>query len=53
MTIEPGKTIVGFIGLGVMGLDTPGLDLTLSLYEKMAEMGYENNGTQALFKLFE
>lgn len=36
-----------------LGLDTPGLDLTLSLYEKMAAMGYENNGTQALFKLFE
>ena len=35
------------------GLDTPGLDLTLSLYEKMIEMGYENQGTQALYKLFE
>lgn len=36
-----------------LGLDTPGLDLTFSLYKKMVEMGYENNGTQALFKLFE
>ena len=36
-----------------LGLSTPGLDLTLSLYKKMAKMGYENSGTQALFKLFE
>jgi 3-hydroxyisobutyrate dehydrogenase len=36
-----------------MGLETPGLDLALSLYKKMAEKGFENNGTQALFKLFE
>jgi len=35
-----------------LGLDTPGLDLTLSLYKKMAEKGFENDGTQALFKLF-
>ena len=35
-----------------MGLDTPGLDLTLSLYRKMSEMGMDENGTQALFKLF-
>ena len=33
-------------------LDTPGLDLALSLYKKMAEDGCENEGTQALFKLF-
>ncbi len=36
-----------------LGLKTPGLDLTLSLYEKMVEMGYEDKGTQSLFKLFE
>ncbi|MBU1340057.1 MAG: NAD(P)-dependent oxidoreductase [Proteobacteria bacterium] len=36
-----------------LGLETPGLDLTLSLYKKMVEMGCEDNGTQALFKLFE
>ena len=35
-----------------MGLETPGLDLALSLYKKMAEMGYENDGTQGLFRLF-
>ncbi|MBU8848829.1 MAG: NAD(P)-dependent oxidoreductase [Desulfobacterales bacterium] len=35
-----------------MGLETPGLDLALSLYKKMAEMGYENDGTQGLLKLF-
>ncbi|WP_291463354.1 NAD(P)-dependent oxidoreductase [Desulfobacula sp.] len=36
-----------------LGLETPGLNLALSLYEKMAEKGFENNGTQALFKLFQ
>ena len=36
-----------------LGLETPGLNLTLSLYEKMSDLGYDNNGTQALFKLFE
>jgi len=36
-----------------LGLKTPGLDLTLSLYEKMVEMGYEDKGTQSLFELFE
>lgn len=35
-----------------MGLDTPGLDLTLSLYRKLADMGLNEKGTQALFKLF-
>ena len=34
-------------------LETPGLDLALSLYKKLAEMGHENKGTQALWKLFE
>ncbi|MBU0973368.1 MAG: NAD(P)-dependent oxidoreductase [Proteobacteria bacterium] len=36
-----------------LGLETPGLDLALSLYRKMAEKGLENDGTQALYKLFE
>jgi len=36
-----------------LGLDTPGLDLALSLYKKMAEKGLENNGTQALYKLYQ
>ena len=35
-----------------MGLETPGLDLALSLYKKMAEKGFENDGTQGLFRLF-
>ena len=35
-----------------LGLETPGLDLALSLYKKIAEKGFENDGTQALFKLF-
>lgn len=34
-------------------LNTPGLKLALSLYKKMAKMGYENKGTQALFELFD
>ncbi len=36
-----------------VGQDTPGLDLALSLYKKLAANGDENLGTQALFKLFE
>ena len=35
-----------------MGLETPGLDLALSLYTKMADKGFENDGTQGLFRLF-
>ncbi len=35
-----------------IGLNSPGLDLALSLYEKMIENGFENDGTQALYKLF-
>ena len=35
-----------------MGLDTPGLELALSLYTKLAEKGEENSGTQALYKLY-
>ncbi|AET67369.1 beta-hydroxyacid dehydrogenase, 3-hydroxyisobutyrate dehydrogenase [Desulfosporosinus orientis DSM 765] len=35
-----------------MGLLTPGLELAKTLYEKLAENGEENSGTQALFKLY-
>lgn len=35
-----------------MGLMTPGLELSLSLYEQLAESGEEDSGTQALIKLF-
>jgi len=34
-----------------MGLTTPGLSLSLELYQKLAQMGEENSGTQALIKL--
>ncbi|RLC24328.1 MAG: NAD(P)-dependent oxidoreductase [Deltaproteobacteria bacterium] len=59
--VEPGFYIKHFIkDMNIaaasstrLGLKTPGLDLTLSLYKRMADMGFENNGTQALFKLFE
>ncbi|HCY84293.1 MAG TPA: oxidoreductase [Desulfobacteraceae bacterium] len=58
---QPGFFIKHFIkdmGIAVesarrMNLDTPGLDLAYSLYKKMAEMGFEDNGTQALYKLFQ
>ena len=36
-----------------MTLDTPGLDLALSLYEKLADAGYEDDGSHALYRLYE
>ncbi|SER37550.1 3-hydroxyisobutyrate dehydrogenase [Gracilibacillus ureilyticus] len=36
-----------------MGLTTPGLELSLKLYEELAENGEEDSGTQALIKWFE
>lgn len=58
---QPGFYIKHFIkDMGIaadsarsLGLETPGLDLALSLYQKMADKGLENNGTQALYKLFQ
>ncbi|MDD9303336.1 MAG: NAD(P)-dependent oxidoreductase [Desulfobacter sp.] len=58
---QPGFFIKHFIkDMGIardsaktMNLDTPGLDLAYSLYREMAEKGYGENGTQALFKLFQ
>lgn len=35
-----------------LGLDTPGLDLALQLYRRLADQGHENDGTQALFRLY-
>lgn len=35
-----------------LNLDTPGLRLALSLYEKLAAEGMENKGTQALIELY-
>ena len=35
-----------------MGLLTPGLELAKSLYDRLAEQGEENSGTQALYKLY-
>jgi len=35
-----------------LNLDTPGLDLVKSLYEKLAEQGGGDDGTQALFKIY-
>ncbi|MCS1411233.1 MAG: 2-hydroxy-3-oxopropionate reductase [Verrucomicrobia subdivision 3 bacterium] len=36
-----------------MGLDLPGLALAKQLYDKLAAAGGENEGTQALFKLYQ
>ena len=36
-----------------MGLQTPGLELSLQLYTKLAEAGEEDSGTQALVKWFQ
>lgn len=37
----------------VMGLDLPALHLSLSLFESLAEKGYEDKGTQALIVQYE
>jgi 3-hydroxyisobutyrate dehydrogenase len=34
-----------------LGMETPGLDMALSLYEQLAQKGFENKGTQALSML--
>ena len=36
-----------------MGMRAPGLELSLSLYKELAEMGEGNAGTQALYQLYE
>lgn len=36
-----------------MGMMTPGLKLTKSLYDELAEKGEENKGTQALYRLID
>jgi 3-hydroxyisobutyrate dehydrogenase len=33
-----------------MGMDAPGLSLSKSLYDQLAEKGEENSGTQAIYK---
>ncbi len=35
-----------------LGLSTPGLELALSMYERLASGGGENDGTQGLYKLY-
>jgi len=35
-----------------LGMDTPGLDTALSLYQRLAKQGEENSGTQALIKQY-
>ena len=36
-----------------MGLDLPGLQVGQKLYDQLASKGCEDDGTQALFKLYE
>ncbi|MFN2351759.1 MAG: NAD(P)-dependent oxidoreductase [Kiritimatiellia bacterium] len=35
-----------------LALETPGLDLALQLYRRLAEQGHADDGTQALYRLF-
>lgn len=58
---EPGFYVKHFIkdmtiacdSATAMGLDTPGLELAKSLYEKLQTLGGGDDGTQALFKLYQ
>jgi len=36
-----------------ISLDTPGLDLALQMYKKLAEQGHDDDGTQGLYRLYE
>ncbi|MEK8133058.1 NAD(P)-dependent oxidoreductase [Paenibacillus filicis] len=36
-----------------MGLDTPGLALAESIYQRLAELGYGDKGTQVLYKAYQ
>jgi len=36
-----------------MNMDAPGLKQAFSKYEELAAKGHENEGTQALFKLYD
>jgi len=36
-----------------LGLDLPGLQLVLCRYRQLAELGYEDDGTQALYRLYQ
>lgn len=56
---EPGFYIKHFIkdmniaieSAEAMGMDTPGLTLAKSLYEKLSEQGHDDKGTQAIYLL--
>jgi len=43
---------IALVSAQEMGLLTPGLELAKTLYDKLAEQGEENSGTQALIKLY-
>jgi 3-hydroxyisobutyrate dehydrogenase len=58
---EPGFYVKHFIkDMGIaleaakkQGLDLPGLTLAESLYQRLADMGYADKGTQALYKVWQ
>lgn len=58
---EPGFYVKHFIkDMGIaleaaneLGLRTPGLSLAESLYKQLADMGFSEKGTQALYKIYE
>lgn len=43
---------IALTAAGEMGLNTPGLELALRLYRELADAGYGDNGTQALYRLY-
>lgn len=57
---EPGFYVKHFIKdmkialdeAAAMGMETPGLETAKKLYEQLADMGEENSGTHALYKLW-
>jgi len=36
-----------------LGIELPGLAQSLEMYEKLAVLGHENDGTQALYRLYD
>ncbi len=58
---EPGFFVKHFIkdmaiaadSANKLSLDTPGLELALRLYRQLADQGFQDDGTQALFRLYQ
>lgn len=45
--------VIGLEAAKEMGIELPGLELVKSHNDKLAEMGYEDLGTQAMYKLYD